>query len=50
MLTVPLRILNEIPRTSNTTGGWHNKMLLTPHCTHSGLLKFISGTNIELEY
>lgn len=47
MLTVPLRILNEMPRTSNAAGGWHNKMSLTPHYTHSSLLKFISGTKKE---
>jgi len=36
-----------MPRTSNTAGGRHNEMSLTPHYTNSGLLKFISGTKKE---
>lgn len=33
MLTVPLRILNEMSRTSNAAGGWYNKMSLTSQYT-----------------
>lgn len=33
MLTVPLRILNEMSRTSNAAGGQHNKMSLTSKYT-----------------